>query len=899
MLKKVLLLATLAWLAIFTINPARSQTLDYTKNNLVSKNTNVWPLVPGHIVHFPKDYQPSGGKGFPLLIYMHGLGQVGDGLVGLAPDGSLKGKLGIVETEGLPYVMKNATQAWKDANIPMIVVSPQIPKDFDWEWCHNCLLDMYNYAISKYNVDKNRVYFTGYSLGARGIYNTIRTAALHNKAAALVPIAWRNSVESLLDTAQCTAVKNTGLWHFHAEKDEKSPLLGSQVSVGAVNACKIGGSYNWQIDPVIAASDPRAQTFTTSITADSKGWNIHYGYPNAINTQAATLTVWADKTHNYGVNKVFEGTHGGTAYGRDGLPYTNVFKWMMTYSLDATPTVSNLLPVANAGADRVLTMPINSLSTTGTGTDSDGVIVSYAWTKVSGGAATIANADLATLSVSGMAPGVYVFRLTVTDNAGGVASDDVTVTVKAANLAPTSNAGPDRVITLPTNSLTLTGSGSDSDGSIVSYAWTKIIANTAVLANANSATLSLSGLQQGTYFFRLTVTDNQGATALDDVRVTVNAANAPPSANAGADKSITLPVNSVSIVGAGTDADGTVATYAWTKIAGGAAVLSNANTSNLTVSGLAQGAYTFRLTVTDNLGANTFDDVNVTVNPLANVAPIANAGPDKTITLPTNSVTLTGSGTDSDGTIAGYAWSQISGASASLANANAAMLTISGLAQGTYVFRLSARDNLGATGTDDVVVNVLPAVIAPQNSVTYKIDFGDNPTVVSGENSIVPSQKGTNIRLYDANGVISNVYLNVIGFNQVNSDGTTAPAAALGISSEMSRDSFFGNTNVFVGASAPLGTVTLTGLSQSKTYNLNLFASRMGVSDNRQTEYLIRGQIPYLVNLDVHNNTNKFATMTNIKPDSTGKITITAKAGALNTNSYLFYYLGGIVIHEQ
>ncbi|MEI9958263.1 MAG: hypothetical protein WDM90_18605 [Ferruginibacter sp.] len=35
--------------------------------------------------------------------------------------------------------------------------------------------------------------------------------------------------------------------------------------------------------------------------------------------------------------------------------------------------------------------------------------------------------------------------------------------------------------------------------------------------------------------------------------------------------------------------------------------------------------------------------------------------PDQNITLPTNAVTLNGSGTDTDGTIASYAWVKISG----------------------------------------------------------------------------------------------------------------------------------------------------------------------------------------------------------------------------------------------
>src|SRR5258706_20623 len=162
--------------------------------------------------------------------------------------------------------------------------------------------------------------------------------------------------------------------------------------------------------------------------------------------------------------------------------------------------------------------------------------------------------------------------------------------------------------------------------------------------------------------------------------VTVNpAANVAPVANAGGNKSITLPVNSVVLNGSGTDSDGTIAGYSWTKVSGGAATLTNANTASLTASGLVAGTYVFRLTVTDNQGAVGSDDATVTVNPAANVAPVANAGGNRSITLPVNSIVLNGSGTDSDGTIAGYSWTKVSGGAATLTNATTASLTASGL----------------------------------------------------------------------------------------------------------------------------------------------------------------------------------------------------------------------------
>ncbi len=93
-----------------------------------------------------------------------------------------------------------------------------------------------------------------------------------------------------------------------------------------------------------------------------------------------------------------------------------------------------------------------------------------------------------------------------------------------------------------------------------------------------------------------------------------------------------------------------------------------------------------------------------------NVAPTANAGADKSVTLPTNSTVINGSASDTDGTISSYSWTQMSGPStATLSGANTANLTASTLIQGTYVFRLTATDNGGLTGSDNVNVVVNPA----------------------------------------------------------------------------------------------------------------------------------------------------------------------------------------------
>ncbi|MDR1997375.1 MAG: hypothetical protein LBQ83_03540 [Candidatus Margulisbacteria bacterium] len=391
-------------------------------------------------------------------------------------------------------------------------------------------------------------------------------------------------------------------------------------------------------------------------------------------------------------------------------------------TITVNPAPPNKSPTANAGNDQTITLPANSVTLSGSGSDPDGSIASYKWSKYSGpGSPVISNSTSASATVTGLQEGTYVFLLTVTDNAGAAHSDYVTITVNPAppNKSPTANAGNDQTITLPANSVTLSGSGSDPDGSIASYAWSKYSGpGSPVISNSTSASTTVTGLQEGTYVFLLTVTDNKGATHSDYVTVTVNPvppppANRRPTANAGGDQTITMPDNSVTLSGSGSDPDGTIASYAWSKHSGpGSPVISNSASASTTVTGLQEGTYVFLLTVTDNKGATHSDYVTITVlpePPPPNMPPAANAGNDQTITLPADSVTLSGSGSDPDGSIASYAWSKYSGpGSPVISNSASASTTVTGLQEGTYVFLLTVTDDKGATHSDYVTITVLP-----------------------------------------------------------------------------------------------------------------------------------------------------------------------------------------------
>ncbi len=95
------------------------------------------------------------------------------------------------------------------------------------------------------------------------------------------------------------------------------------------------------------------------------------------------------------------------------------------------PSPTNKVPVVNAGVDQT-TKPSQEVLLEGIATDADGVIASYLWTKESGsGNIKLASSNKTT--VTDLTEGTSVFKLTAKDNKGGVGTDTLTVTVKAAD----------------------------------------------------------------------------------------------------------------------------------------------------------------------------------------------------------------------------------------------------------------------------------------------------------------------------------------------------------------------------------------------------------------------------------------------------------------------------------
>ena len=191
---------------------------------------------------------------------------------------------------------------------------------------------------------------------------------------------------------------------------------------------------------------------------------------------------------------------------------------------------------------------------------------------------------------------------------------------KEDNKPPIANAGRDTLIVLPQDSLGLDGSAShDPDGRIIGYKWSQIPGTTLLsISNQQTATPTLKNLVAGIHQFELKITDNDGLSAIDTVMITVNAstnANQPPIANAGTDKVITLPANSVALDGRGSsDPDNNITNYTWAKVSGPSSFnISDIDAVQTQVTSLIGGVYLFELKVTDRGGLFSNDTVQVIV----------------------------------------------------------------------------------------------------------------------------------------------------------------------------------------------------------------------------------------------------------------------------------------------
>ena len=223
----------------------------------------------------------------------------------------------------------------------------------------------------------------------------------------------------------------------------------------------------------------------------------------------------------------------------DGSSFSNTATVSITVIGTGSP---NTPPNAVATADVTTGIAPLTVNFTGSGSTDDGNIIIYNWEFSDVGGPSAVQNPVHTFST----PGTYDVILTVTDDGTPALSDtaSITITVSAANNAPTAVANSDIIVGDAPLTVNFNGSGSDdTDGTIVLTNWDfdDGPGNTGGFPTAVSHTFNTPG----TYNVVLTVTDNEGATGTDMITITVNSPSPSASFSGGTNISTSGSVSGV------------------------------------------------------------------------------------------------------------------------------------------------------------------------------------------------------------------------------------------------------------------------------------------------------------------------------------------------------------------
>ncbi len=367
------------------------------------------------------------------------------------------------------------------------------------------------------------------------------------------------------------------------------------------------------------------------------------------------------------------------------------------------------------------------------GNSNGSIDVAAEWSQIGGPAAIISDPSDLNSAVLGYVPNVtYSFRITATCEDGAVVSDDVDYTVSPVTI---SNAGesvescPGELITLNANS-----AGGDETG-----VWTiESDDNAGVDAfsdeNLPNATFTLPDDQVGTSTLRWTIEHSNGCESFSEILITnfgglepVDAGDAQTLASCYTVSTETDLVGSVSGNGTGGQ-QGT-----WTLVSGpNYPVFSDINDPNCNISGLIEGTYVFRWTVTGAC-ANGVDEVTITVGAAIQGITDADAGDDIRFCNANTSAFL-------EANVPAYSnetgtWTKVSGPDpVVITNPNSPTTSVTGLnGSSTYTFRYTIDNtNSNCSTEDDVKVRYYSATTSiTLDDDAQVLDCGDNKATIT------------------------------------------------------------------------------------------------------------------------------------------------------------------------
>ena len=184
-----------------------------------------------YLLFLPQGYASSPSKKWPLILFLHGVGERGDDIE-------------LVKLHGIPKIIE------QHPDFPFIAISPQCPDETLWWDYHRMLKAILDQNIEQYEVDTNRIYLTGLSMGGYGVWSLGMTYP--DQFAALAPICGGGMA------GMVPFIQNVPVWAFHGEQDPVVRLEEGQRMVDALRAC--GGDVRFTVYPGVG-HDSWTQTY--------------------------------------------------------------------------------------------------------------------------------------------------------------------------------------------------------------------------------------------------------------------------------------------------------------------------------------------------------------------------------------------------------------------------------------------------------------------------------------------------------------------------------------------------------------------------------------------------------------------------------------------------------------
>jgi poly(3-hydroxybutyrate) depolymerase len=178
----------------------------------------------GYLQYLPAGY--GDGEPPPLLIFTHGAGEAGDGSAEA---------LDLVDDLGVPQLI--AEGAWPDDH-PFVVLSPQYGTEHAEGDCAfaDDLAAFADFAIEQYDVDPARVYLTGISCGAIGIWDYFASHAADDVIAASVTVSGHG--EWAFEEAGCELAAMPPMWALHGANDDVVPVVHIEGPIERIGECE-------------------------------------------------------------------------------------------------------------------------------------------------------------------------------------------------------------------------------------------------------------------------------------------------------------------------------------------------------------------------------------------------------------------------------------------------------------------------------------------------------------------------------------------------------------------------------------------------------------------------------------------------------------------------------------